>query len=45
MTTGPKSDLPVRAASAVVMLAVLGVAIWLNDPYKMGLIAARPFTR
>lgn len=38
MTTGPKSDLPVRAASAVVMLAVLGVAIWLNDPYKMGLI-------
>lgn len=34
-----KSDLPVRLASAVVMLAILGVAIWLNDPYKTGLIA------
>jgi phosphatidate cytidylyltransferase len=34
----PKSDLPVRVASALVMLAILGVAIWLNDPWKMGLI-------
>lgn len=32
------SDLPVRVASAVVMLGVLGIAIWLNDPWKMALI-------
>lgn len=38
LTAKPKSDLPVRIASAVVMLAILGVAIWLNDPYKMALI-------
>jgi phosphatidate cytidylyltransferase len=39
LTGKPKSDLPVRVASALVMLAVLSVAIWLNDPYKMALIA------
>lgn len=33
-----KSDLPVRIASAVVMLAVLAAALWYNDPYKMWLI-------
>ncbi|WP_284125033.1 phosphatidate cytidylyltransferase [Parerythrobacter aestuarii] len=34
----PKSDLPVRLASALVMLAILGVALWFNNPYKMWLI-------
>lgn len=34
----PKSDLPVRVASAIVMLAILGVALWFNNPYKMWLI-------
>jgi phosphatidate cytidylyltransferase len=38
VTNKPRSDLPVRVASAVVMLAILGLAIWLNDPYKMALI-------
>ncbi|GAA4036051.1 phosphatidate cytidylyltransferase [Parerythrobacter jejuensis] len=33
-----KSDLPVRIVSAVVMLAILGVALWLNNPVKMWLI-------
>lgn len=33
-------DLPVRVASAVVMLAIVAVALWFNDPYKMWLIAA-----
>ncbi|WP_435417955.1 phosphatidate cytidylyltransferase [Parerythrobacter aurantius] len=27
------SDLPVRVASAIVMLAILGAAIWFSDPY------------
>ncbi|MDC0886498.1 phosphatidate cytidylyltransferase [Altererythrobacter sp.] len=35
---GAKSDLPVRLASAIVMLAVLGAALWLNNPYKMWLV-------
>ncbi|ABC62852.1 phosphatidate cytidylyltransferase [Erythrobacter litoralis] len=32
------ADLPVRLASAVVLLAILGAALWFNDPYKMWLI-------
>lgn len=34
------SDLPIRVVSAIVMLALVGVALWFNDPYKMWLIAA-----
>ena len=33
-----KSDLPIRIVSAIVLLAVLAVALWYNDPYKMWLI-------
>lgn len=33
------SDLPVRFASALVMLAIVGVAIWYNDPLLTWLIA------
>lgn len=36
----PKSDLPVRFASAVVMLAVLAAAIWHPDPYLTWLVLA-----
>ena len=32
------ADLPVRFASAVVLLAIVAGALWLNDPYKMWLI-------
>lgn len=34
-----KSDLPVRAASAVAMLAVAGTALWLGGVWKTGFIA------
>ncbi len=34
-----KSDLPVRAASAVIMLAVAGTALWLGGMWKTGFIA------
>ena len=34
----PKSDLPVRIVSAVLMLAILAVALWYNDPYKTWLV-------
>jgi phosphatidate cytidylyltransferase len=38
MTGKPKSDLPVRFASAVVMLGILAAAIWHPDPYLQWLV-------
>ncbi|UIP06116.1 phosphatidate cytidylyltransferase [Erythrobacter sp. SDW2] len=38
VTAKPKSDLPVRLVSAVLMLAILGAAIWNNDPYLQWLV-------
>lgn len=40
VTDKPKSDLPVRVVSAIVMLAIVAVALWYNNPYKMWLIVA-----
>lgn len=35
-----RSDLPVRAASAVVMLAILAAVLWFNNPLKMWVVTA-----
>ena len=40
VTIKPKSDLPVRFASAVVMLGILAAAIWHPEPYLKWLVLA-----